>query len=90
VNNNSSPAIDAYLAAHQLDRYVSNVVGREFYHPERMKPDPRPATQAMRALRSGSHHAVVIGDSRSDVTSGRQAGVPVIGYVSRAGKEAQL
>ncbi|MFI6065826.1 HAD family hydrolase [Micromonospora sp. NPDC051227] len=83
VSNNSAGAVTAYLEAHRLAGYVSPVVGRAYADPDRMKPNPEPILQAMRALAELPARCVLVGDSLSDIEGARAAGVTVIGYANR-------
>lgn len=86
VSNNSAGAVTAYLTAHRLAGYVSPVVGRAYADPTRMKPNPEPIMQAVRALGEPPDRCVLVGDSLSDIEGARAAGVRVIGYANRAPK----
>ncbi|MEU5907920.1 HAD family phosphatase [Micromonospora sp. NPDC047467] len=86
VSNNSAGAVSAYLAAHRLAGYVSPVVGRAYADPDRMKPNPEPILQAVRALGKPSPRCLLVGDSLSDIEGAQAAGVAVIGYANRPAK----
>lgn len=86
VSNNSAGAVCAYLAAHRLAAHVSPVVGRAYADPERMKPNPEPILQAVRAVGEPASRCVLVGDSLSDIEGARAAGVRVIGYANRPAK----
>ncbi|MET8123431.1 HAD family phosphatase [Micromonospora sp. NPDC005291] len=86
VSNNSAGAVAAYLAAHRLAGYVSPVIGRAYADPDRMKPNPEPILQAVRALGRPPSQCVLVGDSLSDIDGARAAGVRVIGYANRPAK----
>ncbi|GAB3053518.1 HAD family hydrolase [Micromonospora schwarzwaldensis] len=86
VSNNSAGAVSAYLAAHRLAAYVSPVVGRPYADPGRMKPNPQPIMQAVRAVGELASRCVLVGDSLSDIEGARKAGVRVIGYANRPNK----
>ncbi|MBM0275803.1 HAD family hydrolase [Micromonospora tarensis] len=86
VSNNSAGAVTAYLAAHRLAGYVSPVVGRAYADPDRMKPNPEPILQAVRAVGESPARCVLIGDSLSDIEGARAAGVAVIGYANQPAK----
>lgn len=86
VSNNSAGAVIAYLEAHRLAGYVSPVVGRAYADPDRMKPNPEPILQAVRALGEPPSRCVLVGDSLSDIHGARAAGVRVIGYANRPAK----
>lgn len=86
VSNNSAGAVTAYLAAHRLAGYASPVVGRAYANPDRMKPNPEPILQAVRALGEPPARCVLVGDSLSDIAGARAARVRVIGYANRPAK----
>jgi phosphoglycolate phosphatase-like HAD superfamily hydrolase len=86
VSNNSAPAINAYIDAHHLSSYVTYVVGREPYNPEKMKPHPQSILTALVKLDSEPGEAVLIGDSLTDIEASRRAGVRAIGYANKADK----
>lgn len=86
VSNNSAGAVTAYLAAHRLAEYVSPVVGRAYADPDRMKPNPEPILQAVRALGEMPSRCVLIGDSLSDIEAAKAAGVRTIGFANRPSK----
>ncbi|WP_416903040.1 HAD family hydrolase [Micromonospora echinospora] len=86
VSNNSASAVSAYLAAHRLAIHVSPVVGRAYADPARMKANPEPVLQAVRAVGELSNRCVLVGDSLSDIDGARAAGVRVIGYANRPTK----
>lgn len=80
VSNNAAGAIREYLARHGLTGYVHDVVGRAPGRPDLMKPHPYPVHEALRAAGTQPDHAVLIGDTLSDVGAAKAAGVRVIGY----------
>ncbi|ROT25535.1 HAD family hydrolase [Micromonospora sp. HM5-17] len=86
VSNNSAGAVRAYLAARRLSTHISSVVGRAYADPERMKPNPEPIRQAVRAVGESPTRCVLIGDSLTDIHGARAAGVSVIGYANRSTK----
>ncbi|MBQ1048517.1 HAD family phosphatase [Micromonospora sp. C51] len=86
VSNNSAGAVRAYLAAHRLVGYASPVVGRAYAAPDRMKPNPEPILQAVRAVGATPSHCVLVGDSLSDIEGARAAGARAIGYANRPAK----
>lgn len=79
-----------YLSEHRLSQYISKIVRREYANPSRMKPDPAPIHAAIEALGVASNRCAFIGDSLSDITAGRAAAVPVIGYANRPWKAAKF
>lgn len=90
VSNNSAPAIMAYLRARGLEDAVAARVGRIPYHPELMKPDPTLILTAIDDLGLTAEECVFVGDSVTDVLAGDAAGVSVIGYANKPGKEELL
>ncbi|MGK5674084.1 HAD family hydrolase [Micromonospora sp. URMC 106] len=86
VSNNTAGAVSAYLTAHRLAAYVSPVVGRAYADPDRMKPNPEPILQAVRAVGEPASRCILVGDSLSDINGARAAGVRVIGYANRPAK----
>ncbi|RNI02227.1 HAD family phosphatase [Micromonospora aurantiaca] len=86
VSNNSAGAVAAYLAAHRLAAHVTPVVGRAYANPDRMKPNPDPILQAVRAVGEPPSRCVLVGDSLSDIEGARAAGVRVVGYANRPPK----
>ncbi|MCZ7434859.1 HAD family phosphatase [Micromonospora sp. WMMC241] len=90
VSNNSAGAVSAYLSAHRLAGYVSPVIGRAYAEPARMKPNPDPILQAVRALGESSDRCVLVGDSLSDIEGAQAAGVRAIGYANRPAKAEAL
>jgi phosphoglycolate phosphatase-like HAD superfamily hydrolase len=90
VSNNSSAAITAYLSAHGVDTDV--VMGRTSPDPSLLKPSPHLVVEAMRALDTDPHREayVLLGDSVSDVTAARGAGISSIGYANAEGKRQAL
>jgi DNA mismatch endonuclease (patch repair protein) len=90
VSNNSGPAISAYLAAHDLTRYVHAVFGRDDPDPAKMKPDPYRVHEAIASVDATPSQCLLIGDSPSDVTAAQAAGVIPIGFANKPGKDRLL
>jgi HAD superfamily hydrolase (TIGR01509 family) len=86
VSNNSAGAVTAYLTTHRLAGYISPVVGRAYADPSRMKPNPEPIMQAVRALGEPPERCILVGDSLSDIEGARAAGLRVIAYANRPSK----
>jgi HAD superfamily hydrolase (TIGR01509 family) len=86
VSNNSTPAIEAYLDAHELSRYVTRVVGREPYHPEKMKPHPQVLFTALAILGCAPSESVLIGDSLADIKASRKVGIRIVAYANKPRK----
>ena len=90
VSNNSSAAIAAYLAEHDID--IDVVMGRTSPDPGLLKPSPHLVAEAMRGLdpNPDPDAYVLIGDSVSDVIAARKAGIRSIGYANANGKHRAL
>jgi phosphoglycolate phosphatase len=65
------------LDALNLSHYFSAVLGGDSLAVR--KPDPRHLLAALEAMKSLPHEAVMVGDSISDVSAARGAGVAIIG-----------
>jgi len=89
VSNNSTAAIRKYLADNRLSDYIGAVLGRDD-DPDLMKPSPYRVREAVGILDADPHECAFVGDSPTDVLAGRLAGVPVIGYTSKAAKADAL
>ncbi len=89
VSNNSEAAIQAYLEDHRLSDYIRAVLGRD-HDPAKMKPSPYRVRVAVMSLEADPRECVFVGDSSTDVIAGRLAGVPVIGYANKPGKDGTL
>ena len=87
ISNNSAAAVIEYLAAKRLSGYITSIVGRAYADPARMKPNPEPVLHAVFDLGADRRDCVLIGDSLTDIEGAKAAGVPVIGYANKPGKE---
>jgi HAD superfamily hydrolase (TIGR01509 family) len=90
VSNNSGPAIRAYLAQHELARYVACVRGRAAGQPDRMKPDPWSVLHTAHAQHVPTSACVLVGDSVADIVAATTAGAVSIGYANKPGKVTRL
>ncbi len=90
VSNNSAPAIERYLTAHRLTRYITTTVGRAHADPSLMKPNPAPIRRAAMAVDGDPTRCVLVGDSTSDIEGARAADVRTIGFANKPGKRARL
>ncbi|MGH8884923.1 MAG: HAD family hydrolase [Egibacteraceae bacterium] len=90
VSNNSTPAVEAYLTAHDLIGSVDLVVGRTDPNPALLKPHPHLILQAVQALCADPATCTLIGDSVSDIEGGLAAGVRSVGYANKPGKRERL
>ncbi|MFI1518351.1 HAD family hydrolase [Kitasatospora cineracea] len=88
VSNNATAAIESYLAAHDLTRYVVRTVGRTPGDPSSMKPSPRLLVEAMGG--GDPQEFIFVGDAARDVEAGMAAGVGTIGYANKPGKRGRL
>ncbi|MEV0001019.1 Imm21 family immunity protein [Micromonospora sp. NPDC050980] len=89
VSNNSTAAINAYLARRDRARHFAAIIGRG-HHPDLMKPSPLPVVQALQALNVRPTAAVLVGDSPTDIEAAHAAGVAAIGYANKPGKIQRL
>jgi HAD superfamily hydrolase (TIGR01549 family) len=90
VSNNSTEAVTAYLRARDMYSAVDVVVGRSGTHPELLKPSPHLVKQAVTALDAVPSWCLLVGDSVSDISAARAAGVRSIGYANRPDKRMPL
>jgi len=91
VSNNSEDAVRRYLDRHELGSYVDHVSARyDGMHPGLMKPNDHLIRRALDSLGAAPRAGTLIGDSISDVDAGRSAGLPVIGYANKPGKQERL
>jgi phosphoglycolate phosphatase len=90
VSNNSGAAIAAYLADHQLTRYIRAIVARDDQDPDQMKPDPYRVRAAVDMLGADNSECTLVGDTTANVFAGLLAGVTVIGYANKLGKAQAL
>jgi beta-phosphoglucomutase-like phosphatase (HAD superfamily) len=90
VSNNAAQAVAAYLDKQGLSHLVQHVQGRDPDDPRLMKPNPHPIIAVLAALGRAPAETLLIGDSASDVVAGRAAGVPVIAYANKPGKDRLL
>ncbi len=89
VSNNSTAAIDHYLARRDQAQHFTAIIGRG-EHPDRMKPNPLPVVRALRALNVRPSAAVLVGDSTTDIEAAHAAGFACIGYANKPGKAESL
>lgn len=90
VSSNDSEAVQSFLVDKGLRDLVVGVVGRPSDDLDTMKPHPRTLLEACDAVGVASAHAVMIGDSVSDIDAARAAGCASIGYANKPGKERTL
>lgn len=80
VSNNAAAAIYTYLARHQLNTYVLDVIGRPPMRPDLMKPHPHTIDDALKITGTSAHRAIIIGNSVSDIEVAKATGVRSIGH----------
>ena len=91
VSNNAIAAIEAYLHAYDLTRYIYATAARyDGMNPRLLKPHPFLVEQGLRAAREQPEDAAFIGDSVSDIEAGQAAGIATIGYANKPGKGERL
>ncbi|RPE33751.1 HAD family hydrolase [Kitasatospora cineracea] len=88
VSNNATAAIESYLTAHDLTRYVTRTIGRTPGDPSSMKPSPRLLLAAMGGGEAWDF--IFVGDAARDVEAGLAAGIGTIGYANKPGKRERL
>jgi HAD superfamily hydrolase (TIGR01509 family) len=88
VSNNSSAAVETYLAAHRIE--VDVVVARRSPDPTLLKPSPYLVTKAIRALGAEPESCALVGDSPSDIVAAQHAGISSVGYANKPGKRERL
>lgn len=80
TTNNAPRAVSEYLATRGLlDCFAPHIYGRT-RDPELLKPDPYCLNRALSAMGVAPARALMVGDSASDLTAARRAGVPFLGY----------
>lgn len=92
VSNNSADAIEAFLHAHDLLKYVDGIAARfRGMPPHLLKPHPFLIEQGRAVVGGISAEATAfVGDSESDVVAGRADGISTIGYANKPGKIERL
>ncbi|WP_433396961.1 HAD family hydrolase [Streptomyces sp. CA-146814] len=90
VSNNSAASVREFLALHNLDRFVDQVIGRYPSRPDLMKPSPYSLERAAKELGVKASTCTLIGDSTTDIEAATRAGSMTIGFANKPGKEASL
>ncbi|MEV5148814.1 HAD-IA family hydrolase [Streptomyces sp. NPDC052727] len=88
TTNNSPRVVRAYLDTRGLTAcFAPHIYGRTT-DLHLLKPDPHCLNRALSAMGAAPSAALMIGDSPSDLTAARDAGVPFLGYArnERKGK----
>jgi phosphoglycolate phosphatase len=88
VSNNSSAAVETYLAAHGIE--VDVVVARTSADPALLKPSPHLVTEAIHALAAEPEACALAGDSPTDIAAAQDAGIRTVGYANKPGKRKRL
>ncbi len=83
VTNNSARAVAEYLRDRELfSCFAPHIYGRTAQEMHFLKPHPETLNRALRAMGAAPEASLMIGDSDSDATAARAAGVPFLGYAS--------
>jgi len=90
VTNNGADPVSEFVEHHDLAHDLEAVIGRDPHHPELLKPAPESITRALVLLDVPADAAVFVGDSITDVLAGHAAGLSVIGYANKPGKDQRL
>jgi HAD superfamily hydrolase (TIGR01509 family) len=88
VSNNSAAAVATYLSDHGIN--VEHVAARTSADPVLLKPSPHLITQTARTLGAQPEACALVGDSLTDITAARLAGVASVGYANKPGKRHTL
>ncbi|WP_238696931.1 HAD-IA family hydrolase [Streptomyces sp. E5N298] len=80
TTNNSPRVVSEYLATRGLlDCFAPHIYGRT-QELHLLKPDPYCLNRALSAMGVAPAQALMVGDTTSDLTAARRAGVPFLGY----------
>lgn len=90
VTNNGAGPVSTFIERHGLAGDVEKVIGRDPRRPSLLKPSPDSILRALAHLDLPPEHGVFVGDSTSDVDAGHAAGLPVVGYANKPGKDQRL
>jgi phosphoglycolate phosphatase-like HAD superfamily hydrolase len=88
VSNNSEDAVTTFLKMHGLAEEVSPVVGREYRHPELMKPNPWPMRKALTVAGVSVAASIFVGDSLSDIEVAHAVSMRCVAYANQPDKRA--
>ncbi|GAA2048121.1 HAD family phosphatase [Streptomyces carpaticus] len=80
VTNNSPLAAEFYLRRQQLSGYVAGRVHGRTRDITLLKPHPDVVLRALRSTGTPAGRALMIGDTSTDLTAARSAGVRFLGY----------
>lgn len=90
VSNNSEACVREFLALHDLDRFVHQVIGRYPNRPDLMKPSPFSLERAFKGLGIRASSCTLIGDSITDIEAAARAGSMAIGFANKDEKKRVL
>lgn len=90
VTNNGGGPVSTFIERHDLAGDVEKVIGRDPRQPSLLKPSPDSIIRALAHLELPPARAVFVGDSTSDVDAGHAAGLAVVGYANKPGKDQRL
>ncbi|QKW62556.1 HAD family hydrolase [Streptomyces sp. NA03103] len=80
TTNNSPRVVSEYLTTRDLlGCFAPHLYGRT-QDPHLLKPDPYCLNRALSAMGAAPAHALMVGDSASDLAAAQRAGVPFLGY----------
>lgn len=88
VSNNSAAAVESYLSDHDIS--VDQIAARTSADPQLLKPSPHLIAVAVHSLGTSVAACALVGDSKTDITAARVAGVASIGYANKPGKRDTL
>ncbi|MGW3386111.1 HAD family hydrolase [Streptomyces cinereoruber] len=86
VSNNSAECVQVFLELHDLQQYVTEIVGRPSQQPHLMKPNPFPLITAAERMHIDVTSCTLIGDSLTDIQAAHAAGATIIGYANKPHK----
>jgi len=87
VTNNGGGPVSTFIERHGLAGDVEKVIGRDPRRPSLPKPSPDSILRALAHLELPPEHGVFVGDSTRDVEAGHAAGLPVVDYANKPGKD---
>jgi len=90
VSNNSASAVERFVNAKNIDRYVDVVSARNGSDVSVLKPNPYLVSSALHSLQVQASKSVLIGDSATDMVAGKLAGSSVFGFANKPGKFTTL
>ena len=88
VTNTEQSKVRPVLSRLGAEQYFECIIGRE--EVAKLKPDPEPVCMAMDKIGGQKEKTVMIGDSLSDVLSGKNAGIATVWYTPENNIEYHL